>query len=174
MISIQADVRFPRVATTQAFPVLVYGAGTTGIATKCAPLNEFFAGREWGDYRSHMTSYAAQGYIAVLANWRSPAFADWGRVVGVLVLALAAGSGVYFSRRMRKLFHLDQIVARLPFASHLQRIDRAAFAFRGHSRCILACLAISVVLQLICIFSLFLAGWALDFLGESPLASLGI
>jgi dienelactone hydrolase len=70
VISIQADVRFPKVAVTQAFPVFVYGAGTTGVATKCAALNEHFAGRDWGDYRSHMISYASQGYITILPNWQ--------------------------------------------------------------------------------------------------------
>jgi dienelactone hydrolase len=70
VISLQADVRFPRVEVTQTFPVFVYGSGTTGIANKCAALNEYFAGRNWGDYRSHMISYAAQGYIAVLPNWQ--------------------------------------------------------------------------------------------------------
>jgi pimeloyl-ACP methyl ester carboxylesterase len=70
VISIQAEVRFPRVAAPQTFPVLVYGAGTTGIANKCAALNERYAGRQWGNYRAHMVSYAAQGYIAVLPNWQ--------------------------------------------------------------------------------------------------------
>jgi dienelactone hydrolase len=70
VISIQADLRFPKVAVTQTFPVFVYGAGTTGIATKCAALNEHFSGRDWGDYRSHMISYASQGYIAILPNWQ--------------------------------------------------------------------------------------------------------
>jgi dienelactone hydrolase len=70
VISIQADVRLPRVAETQTFPVFVYGAGTTGIANKCAALNEHFTGRNWGNYRSHMISYATQGYIAILPNWQ--------------------------------------------------------------------------------------------------------
>jgi len=75
IVSVQADIRFPRVDEPQTFPIFIYGAGTTGIATECAPLNEYFAGREWGDYRAHMTSYAAQGYIAVIANWQG--FDDW-------------------------------------------------------------------------------------------------
>ena len=70
VIAIQADVRFPRVEETGTFPVFVYGSGTTGIANRCGTLNEQFAGRNWGDYRSHMTSYAAQGYITILANWQ--------------------------------------------------------------------------------------------------------
>jgi len=69
-IAIQADLRFPRVAEPQDFPVFVYGAGTTGIASKCAPLNEQFTGRNWGNYRTHMMSYASQGYISILANWQ--------------------------------------------------------------------------------------------------------
>jgi hypothetical protein len=70
VISIQADLRFPRTATVQAFPILVYGAGTTGVATKCAVCNEQFVGRSWGNYRSHMMSYASQGYITIVANWQ--------------------------------------------------------------------------------------------------------
>jgi pimeloyl-ACP methyl ester carboxylesterase len=70
VIAIQADLRFPRVTTAQAFPVFVYGAGTTGIANKCAALNERYSGRNWGEYRCHMLSYAAQGYISILPNWQ--------------------------------------------------------------------------------------------------------
>jgi hypothetical protein len=70
VISVQADLRFPRVTVSQTFPIFVYGPGTTGIATRCAPLNEQFTGRNWGDYRTHMLSYATQGYIAILPNWQ--------------------------------------------------------------------------------------------------------
>lgn len=70
VIEIQADLRFPKVAEPQTFPVFVYGAGTTGVANACAPLNEHFAGRDWGDYRSHLISYTSQGYITILANWQ--------------------------------------------------------------------------------------------------------
>jgi len=69
LIAVQADLRFPRVADPTEFPVFVYGAGTTGIASKCAPLNEQFAGRNWGNYRTHMLSYASQGFITIIANW---------------------------------------------------------------------------------------------------------
>jgi pimeloyl-ACP methyl ester carboxylesterase len=70
VVEIQADLRMPKVAEPQTFPVFVYGAGTTGVANACAPLNEHFAGRDWGDYRTHMISYASQGMIAILANWQ--------------------------------------------------------------------------------------------------------
>ena len=71
VIQIQAEVRFPRVeGDVEEFPVFVYGPGTTGIATKCAPLEEQARGYNWGDYRSHLLSYATQGYITIIANWQ--------------------------------------------------------------------------------------------------------
>ncbi|MDH4137522.1 MAG: hypothetical protein OEW09_12530, partial [Anaerolineae bacterium] len=71
VIQIQADVRFPKVeVNVEEFPVFVYGPGTTGIATKCAPLDEQARGCNWGDYRSHLLSYATQGYITIIANWQ--------------------------------------------------------------------------------------------------------
>lgn len=70
LVEIQADLRFPKVEEPQAFPIFVYGAGTTGVANACAPLNEHFAGRDWGEYRTHMISYASQGFITILANWQ--------------------------------------------------------------------------------------------------------
>ena len=71
LIQVQADVRFPRVEVdVEEFPVFVYGPGTTGIATKCAPLDEQARGCNWGDYRSHLLSYATQGYITIIANWQ--------------------------------------------------------------------------------------------------------
>jgi len=70
MLALQADLRFPRVPEPADLAVFVYGAGTTGIASKCAPLNEQFNGRNWGNYRTHMLSYASQGFITILPNWR--------------------------------------------------------------------------------------------------------
>jgi hypothetical protein len=71
IVQIQADVRFPRVqGGVEEFPVFVYGPGTTGVATKCAPLDEQTMGCNWGNYRSHLLSYATQGYITIIANWQ--------------------------------------------------------------------------------------------------------
>ena len=69
-ITVQADLRFPRVESETAFPLFVYGSGTTGIANECATLNEHLAGRRWGNYRAHLSAYATQGYITAIANWQ--------------------------------------------------------------------------------------------------------
>lgn len=70
VVSVRAEIFFPRVSQWAAFPLFVYGSGTTGIGHSCAPLDEWTRGRNWGNYRTHMLSYASQGYIAVLPLWQ--------------------------------------------------------------------------------------------------------
>ncbi|MBX3013895.1 MAG: prolyl oligopeptidase family serine peptidase [Caldilineaceae bacterium] len=69
-VSVRAELFIPRVDEWAAFPLFVYGSGTTGIGSTCAPLDELTRGRNWGNYRTHMLSYASQGYIAVLPLWQ--------------------------------------------------------------------------------------------------------
>jgi hypothetical protein len=69
-ITVQADLRFPKVASETAFPLFVYGSGTTGIANECATLNEHLGRRKWGNYRAHLSAYTTQGYITAIANWQ--------------------------------------------------------------------------------------------------------
>lgn len=69
-VTVQAEIRFPKVATETVFPLFVYGSGTTGIANECATLNEYAGQRAWGNYRAHLSAYATQGYITAIANWQ--------------------------------------------------------------------------------------------------------
>jgi len=70
IVSIRAEIYVPRADNPVLFPLFVYGAGTTGIGNDCAPLDEVARNRSWGNYRTHMLSYAAQGYIGVLPLWQ--------------------------------------------------------------------------------------------------------
>jgi uncharacterized protein (TIRG00374 family) len=110
--------------------------------------------------------------VVVLLNWNNEAFASWGRIIGVLILLLFVGGGIYFSHGMRKLFRLDWILTRLPFTHHLQRIDQAVLAFRQHAGRVLVCLLLSWVLQGMVVVSVFLCGWALGLIGDKPLGDL--
>jgi hypothetical protein len=113
--------------------------------------------------------------VVVLLDWHNEAFHKWGRIVGVLVLIIVAGGGIYFSRRTRQLLRLDWILARLPLSGHLQRIDRAMFEFRQHPRRVLGCLLLTNLLQFNCIASLFLGGWALGMVDHArPWSSFAV
>ncbi|NLX21489.1 MAG: flippase-like domain-containing protein [Phycisphaerae bacterium] len=104
--------------------------------------------------------------VIVLIDWGNPAFNRWRWVIGLTLLALASGACVYFSTRIRRVLRFDQLVALLPLASHLQRIDRAVLLFRRHPRRLAACMAITVLLHATCVVSYFLAGWALNLVGD--------
>jgi uncharacterized membrane protein YbhN (UPF0104 family) len=112
--------------------------------------------------------------VVLLVNWGNPAFAWWGRMIAIAVVVVIVGAGIYFSHRMRGLLRLEKIVAFMPLASHMQRIDRAAFAFRHRLGRLVGCLVLSVILQLLVIVSLFLAGWALGIVGEGPWSALPV
>ncbi len=112
--------------------------------------------------------------LMALLNWSDPAFTRWGRVIALLTVALFAGGAVYYSGRLRRLFRLDAILARLPLGKHIQRIDNAVLEFRNDKARVLAAVLLAILLQAVAIFSLFLAGWALGAVGDSPWRALPI
>ncbi len=105
-----------------------------------------------------------------LVNWRNPTFAGVGRLVALAAGMLLAGMGVYFSDRVRRLLRLERLLVRLPLGRHIERVDRAVLTFRGRWWRLTACLLLSVVLQVICIVSIFLAGRGLGVGGGRVLA----
>jgi hypothetical protein len=55
--------------TLGKLPVFGFAPGTTGVGDKCAPSLEDIHKANWGDYDSHMTAYASQGYVAVTTDY---------------------------------------------------------------------------------------------------------
>lgn len=113
--------------------------------------------------------------VVVLADWDNPAFARYGRIIGILVVGIVLGGAVYSSTWTRKLLRLDWLLSKLPLGHHIQRIDRAVLEFRNRPGRVLICLVLANILQVICIFSLFLAGWALGLVDPvSPWSSFPV
>ncbi len=69
MAPITALLYVPRVEARVEMPVLVFGAGTTGVGDACAPSLEQVEGRHFGDYEENMLAYAALGLIVVLPDY---------------------------------------------------------------------------------------------------------
>lgn len=69
LLASTAQVYLPKVTEQKAFPLYVFGSGTTGIDDACAPSREIVDQDNWGDYRAHMLSYASQGYIVVFPDY---------------------------------------------------------------------------------------------------------
>lgn len=51
------------------FPLVVYGAGTTGLDDRCAPSREDQNNPTLGNYRNQMISQASQGFVVALPNY---------------------------------------------------------------------------------------------------------
>lgn len=66
---VEADVFVPIGSPGQQFPVIIYGAGTTGLDDRCAPSREDLRDGNMGNYRNHMISQASQGYVVVMPNY---------------------------------------------------------------------------------------------------------
>lgn len=79
-----------------------------------------------------MVAFVLLAGPCVLLSWRVAAIGRLGKFVGVLLAALVIGSLVFFSRRFRRWIHYDQLLARLPMADRLRRVDQTVFACRLH------------------------------------------
>lgn len=110
----------------------------------------------------------------VLVQWGNPAFTRYGRPIGVFAVCFFVGAGMYYSQTVRAWLRLDWVIARLPLAAHLQRIDRAVLEFRRAPLRVAASIALTFVLQGISIVALYFGGWALGIIGEDPLSSLPV
>lgn len=66
---VTAKVYVPVTTDNQQFPVLVIGAGSTGLDDRCAPSREDLRDGNMGNYRNQMISQASQGYIVVMPNY---------------------------------------------------------------------------------------------------------
>lgn len=67
---VEANLYVPHVDEPTEFPIFVYAPGTTGLSDRCAPLNEWSSGENWGAYHSYMIEYSMQGLIGVFPNYQ--------------------------------------------------------------------------------------------------------
>lgn len=66
---VRAFVYAPVIESNQTYPLIVYGAGTTGLDDKCAPSQEDPSNPTFGNYRNQMISQASQGFVVALPNY---------------------------------------------------------------------------------------------------------
>jgi predicted esterase len=106
-VSVRAEIFVPKVNEPTEFPLFVYGAGTTGIANQCAPLDEDSRGRNWGQYQTHLLSYAAQGFITVLPHWQG--YDDHTRKHNYFIAGLEASIMLDATRAVYELFNQNAL-----------------------------------------------------------------
>ena len=68
-LKVVAQLFVPKTENAASLPVYVFGPGTTGLSDQCAPSAEQPGTRSWGDFQSHLITYAGQGYVAVMPDY---------------------------------------------------------------------------------------------------------
>ncbi len=68
-VDVYARVYLPRVQSANKVPLISFAPGTTGIGDQCAASLEQPALTNWGNYKSHMATYAGQGYGIVITDY---------------------------------------------------------------------------------------------------------
>ncbi len=109
--------------------------------------------------------------VMVVVGWRDPSLTGLGRHIGIMVLVCVAMAGAYFSRTLRRWLGVGRLVSILPLGGHLRRIDRAVWVFGRAKRQIAMCAALTVVIQILSILSVFIMGRSLG-MGGSLVAYL--
>jgi uncharacterized protein (TIRG00374 family) len=84
-----------------------------------------------------------------------------GAQIGAVALVIGAGGIVFFSAWFRRLIRYDAIIARLPRAAILKKVDGALLALRDRKAALAGALALTIALQLMEVAGLWLAGGAL-------------
>jgi len=81
-----------------------------------------------------LISFVLLASLCILASWRTQALGRLGKLVGLMMAALFVGAAIFFSRRFRRWIGYEALLARLPMADRLKRVDQTAFNFRYHPR----------------------------------------
>ena len=68
-LKVVAQLFVPKTDQAAHLPVYVFGPGTTALNDQCAPSAEQPGTRSWGDFQSHLITYASQGYVAVMPDY---------------------------------------------------------------------------------------------------------
>ncbi len=105
----------------------------------------------------------AGAMIALSANPRQFSGLAW--ALAVVVSGLMVGAAFVFSRRLRHMIRLPQLVARLPAGEQLLRVGRATVAMRRHKVLVLLALLNTLALQLIVMISAFYMAQAMGMRG---------
>jgi len=84
-----------------------------------------------------------------------------GSEIAAVSLALGIVSIIFFSPWFRRLIRYDAIISRLPRAAILKKVDGALLSLRHRKGAVAAALALTVGLQLLEVFGVYLAGGAL-------------
>jgi hypothetical protein len=81
-----------------------------------------------------LVSVCIVGAVAVTASLTDPRVRVAQIIMGAFMAAVLVGTAVFYSQRLRRLLRVDRLIARLPLAKTVAKVDRALFVYRYHKR----------------------------------------
>jgi hypothetical protein len=88
-------------------------------------------------------------------------FQEMGRTLNLVLLAIVIAAAVVLSRRVRRAIKLDKLLAMLPFAELLKKLDRAALAYREARWQLVYSVVTSIVIHFLILTAIAVLGNAL-------------
>jgi glycosyltransferase 2 family protein len=98
---------------------------------------------------------------ALAFRWTDPALADVRTIILVFLGGAAVVGIVAFSRRVRRVLHIDALVERLPFKGVMTKLNAAVFVYRDHHRAVLCGILLSWCAHVVSIAAVYFSARAL-------------
>lgn len=95
--------------------------------------------------------------VGTVSNLGDPRFRALFLQLALLLGVVVSGGAVLLSRRLRRLFHVEGVLRRLPFRETVAELDQALVLYRRHRGVLLAGFLLSMGVQLLVV----LVNWAL-------------
>jgi uncharacterized protein (TIRG00374 family) len=102
-----------------------------------------------------LISFLLLAGVTIFFSWRHPMIGVYGRWVGYMMLAFLLCAAMFFSRRFRRFIGYDGLIARLPFADKIRRVDDTTLSLRYHRQDTLLSLAITLFSHFLLVISVF-------------------
>ena len=106
------------------------------------------------------------GAVAVLASLHDERVRTAQVLVGLFLAAVAVGAVVFYSRRIRRVLHVDALLAKIPGGDTAAKVDRAIFLYRYHKRAVVAAMAYSWLTQVVSVLAVWWIGTGLGSLAS--------
>ena len=81
-----------------------------------------------------LVSVCIVGAVALTASLTDPRVRIAQIVMGTFMAGVLVGTTVFYSTRLRRLLRVDRLIARLPLAKTVARVDQALLVYRYHKR----------------------------------------
>jgi uncharacterized protein (TIRG00374 family) len=102
-----------------------------------------------------LVSFLILAGVTIFASWQHSMIGVYGKWVGYFMVAFLIGVALFFSQRFRRLIGYQKLLARLPFADKLRRVDDTTLSLRFHKKDTLLSLAVTIFSHFLLVTSVY-------------------